>query len=65
MDYINDILELIELAREMRSATIAHCNARLHGPVPDFEEISKNDKASRKRFELKAKQIIEKINSAT
>jgi hypothetical protein len=53
------LLELINLAREMREAHVAHANARMFGPLPDFEEISKNDKASKKRFEAKAKQLLE------
>ena len=43
----------------MREAHVAHANARMFGPLPDFEEISKNDKASKKRFEAKAKQLLE------
>jgi hypothetical protein len=49
------------LAKEMREAAMDHAKARLNGPVPDFEEISKNDKASIKRFNSKCEQLLRKF----
>jgi len=59
-----DLEDLIRLAREAREAHTAHCNARLNGPVPDFEEISKNDKASWKRFEAKAEHLLREFEES-
>ncbi len=56
---IDDLKDLIRLAKEMREAAMDHARARLNGPVPDFEEISKNDKASIKRFNAKCEQLLE------
>lgn len=48
--------EFITAAREMREAHGAHGDARLYG-TPEFEEISKADKAAKKRFEELAADI--------
>ena len=57
----NSVLELISLAREMREASIKHGIARATGPLAEFEEIAKNDKAAKKRFEAKVEQVLKEI----